>query len=160
MPHRRAIASAALMILALSGCGDSTEPAELDGTMHASIVGSSDPWDAEKTLTATMRHGNLVITGVESSTIEIVVTIYDAAVGSFTAVAGDPVPSVVATYGDARTFSYGSVRAGGTASATITELTDSRAVGTFAFMAAPVIPDLQGTPVYRIVNGTFNVRLR
>jgi hypothetical protein len=148
------------LLCALSSCGDSTDPVELDGTMHANVVGSADPWDAEKTLTATMTNGNLVITGVENSTVTITLTVYDAAVGTFTANGGDPVPRIEATYGDDRSFSYTSAAGTGTANIVITELSATKAVGTFTFLAFPVFIDLEGTPTYHIVNGTFDVRIK
>ena len=160
---RRCLVSAllALVVGALPGCGDGVDPLPVDGTMHASIVGSGDPWDAEKSLTATMSSGgNLAITGVENSTIEIKLTVYDAAVGTFTGTGGETVPKVEATYGDGRTFSYSSAGFGGTARVTITELSVTKAVGTFEFLAFPLRIDLQGTPSYRVVNGTFNVTIR
>jgi hypothetical protein len=144
----------------LTGCGDGTDPLPVDGAMHANIVGSSDPWDAEKTLTAKMVNGNLVITGIEDSSVEITLTVYDATVGSFTALGGEPVPKTEATYGDRRSFSYTSALAGGTANVTITELSATKAVGTFDFIAFPLLVDLDGTQMYRITNGTFNVTIR
>ena len=128
--------------------------------MHANVQGSADPWDAEKTLTATLTNGDLVIKGTENSTVTITLTVYNAAVGTFTAAGGEQVPKVEATYGDERSFSYTSVLEGGTARVTITELTATKAVGTFEFLAFPVILDLSLTPSYRILNGTFNVTIR
>lgn len=128
--------------------------------MHASITGSVDPWDADKTLTATMANGNLVIHGVEKSGIAITLTVYDAAVGQFSAVGGEPVPSLEATFGNDRTFSYTSAGMGGSIRATISELTAAKAVGTFEFLAFPQFLDDLGTPTYRVVGGTFNVTIR
>lgn len=162
----------ALVVGALSGCFDGTDPLpDLDGSMHATIenrttlnpifVRSPDPWDAEKALTATMTPGgNLVITGIESSRVEITLTIYDAAVGSFTASGGDLVPTVEATYGDGRTFSYSSSKFAGTAVVNITSLSATNAVGTFEFVAMPLMVDADFTPAYRVTNGTFSVRIR
>jgi hypothetical protein len=161
-----------LVVGVLPGCFDGTDPSPvLDGTMHATIanrttqnptfVGSSDPWDAEKALTATMTPGgNLVIAGVENSGIAITLTVYDAAVGSFSALGGEPAPRLEATFGNDRTFTYTSAAFGGTISATITELTATKAVGTFEFLAFPVIADGARTPSYRIRNGTFDVTIR
>jgi hypothetical protein len=150
----------ALGIGSLVACGDSTDPLPVDGTMHATIVGSSDPWDAENTLTARVTNGNLFISGAENSSVAITLTIHDAAVGVFSAAAGAPAPAVEATYGDNRTFSYGSVRTGGSATVTLTEFTATRAVGTFEFVATPVVPDFDNTASYRVANGTFNVAIR
>jgi hypothetical protein len=159
---RRRLVSALLaaVVSGLSGCGDGVDPLPIDGTMHADIVGSSDPWDADKKLTATMTNGNLLITGVEDSSIEITLTVYNAAVGTFTAMGGDPVPAIEATYGDSRTFAYTSVLSGGTARVTITELTATKAVGTFEFIAMPNLYDFDLTPTYRVANGTFNVTIK
>jgi hypothetical protein len=159
----------ALIVGVLPGC-DVVDPPPVDGTMHASIenrttlnptfVGSSDPWDAEKRLTATMSPGgNLVITGVENSRVEITLIIYNAAVGSFTSSPGELLPGVEATYGDARTFSYTSSK-GGTALVNITSLSATRAVGTFEFVAFPLLVDAEATPAYRVRNGTFSVNIR
>jgi hypothetical protein len=166
---RRRLVSAVLSLVvgALPGCGDGTDPLPVNGTMHADIVGSSDPWDAEKMLTATMSAGgNLVITGVENSTIQIRLTVYDATVGSFSAAGGDVVPKAEATYSDERTFSYSSSGTretgtlGGSVLVVITQLSATKAVGTFEFVAIPQRVDLEGTPSYRIRNGTFNVTIR
>ena len=143
------------------GCGDGgADPEAVDGTMHATIAGSSDPWDAEKSLSATMTNGKLVIKGVENSTIAISLTVYDAAVGSFTAAGNDQVPTAEATYGDERSFSYTSAKMGGMVTIVITELTATKAVGTFTFVAIPIIADLEGTDQYHVTNGAFDVIIR
>jgi hypothetical protein len=130
-------------------------------TINPTFVGSSDRWDAEKTLTATMSpRGNLVITGMENSGIAITLTVYNAAVGSFGALGGEPASRLEATFGNDRTFLYSSSAFGGTISATITELSARKAVGTFEFLAFPLIVDGVRTPSYRIRNGTFDVTIR
>ena len=162
----------ALVVGALPGCGvGGVDPLPVDGTMHATIenrttlspnfVRSNDPWDAEKALTATMSpSGKLVIAGIENSTIAITLTIYDATVGSFSAIGGELAPRLEATIGNDRTFTYSSAVFGGTISATITELSATRVVGAFEFLAFPVIVDGARTPSYRIRNGTCDVTIR
>jgi hypothetical protein len=151
---------ATLVGCGLMSCTDMTEAEPVDGAMHASIVGSADPWDAERSLTATMINGNLVVKGVEQSRASVTLTVYNAAVGSFDALGGEQAPRVEATYGDDRTFSYSSVLVGGTANVTITELSATKVVGTFMFLSMPVIPDPLLTASYRVVNGTFSVKIR
>jgi hypothetical protein len=130
-------------------------------TLNPTFVGRSNPWDAEKTLTATMSPGEkLVITGIENSGIAIKLTVYNAAVGSFSALGGEPASGLEATIGNDRTFLYSSAAFGGTISATITELSATRAVGTFEFLAFPLFVDGARTPSYRMRNGTFNVTIR
>jgi hypothetical protein len=148
-------------VAAIPGCDVPTAGEPVDGTMNANIVGSSEPWEAEKSLSATMALGKLIIKGVDSSTAAITLTIYNPAVGAFTAGGGEPLPSVEATYGDDRFFSYTSLKpGGGMVTLTITELTATTAVGTFAFVAMPIFNDLQGSDLYRVQNGTFNVTIR
>lgn len=162
MRRRLAIASFVGFFVSLASCGggDATGNGPVNGEMHATIVGSVDPWDAEKSLTAKLTNGKLVITGVEQSTVAITLTIYDAEVGAFTAIAGEQLPRIEATYSDNRTFSYSSSKTGGTTNITITELSATKAVGTFSFVAPAVAIDAQGTDQYRISNGTFDVRIR
>jgi hypothetical protein len=160
MRRRLVLGLLAVVSSILPGCGDSTDPLPLDGDMHANITGSADPWDAEKTLTGTMTNGNLEINGVENSGIAITLIVYNAAVGTFNAIGGEPAPRVEATFGNDRTFSYTSTAGTGTITVTITQLSATKAVGTFEFLAFPVFPDDVGTPSYRIVNGTFDVTIR
>ena len=155
------VAAAVSSLLLFVACGSGTDPAPIDGTMHGNITGSADPWDADKSLTASMTNGNLVIEGVEKSSITIRLTVYDAAVGTFNAMAGDPVPAAEATFGDGRTWTYSSAKPpSGNISVTITEITATTAKGTFNFLAYPIISDFAGTPTYRVTGGTFDVKIK
>jgi hypothetical protein len=125
--------------------------------MAADVVGEG-PWTARKSLAATMANGNLTITGVDNR-LSVTLKVFDAAPGSFTAVSGELVPAVEALFTDDLTFSYASAK-GGVATVVITELTESRVVGTFDFVAFAIFADARAMPQYHFANGTFNVRLR
>jgi hypothetical protein len=161
MQRRLVFAGLMASVLMFASCGDSTDPQAIDGTMHANIVGSSDPWDADKALSARLTNGNLVITGTENSSLSITLTVYDAAVGTFTARAGDAVPAAEAQFGDNRSWNYSSAQfPSGSISVTITELSGTNAKGTFEFLAFPVIADFAGTGSYRLNGGTFDVKIK
>jgi hypothetical protein len=162
------------MSVMLAGCGGDGATAasgEADGTMSATVSNSAD-WRASRSVTASLRHGELSIEGIEHSGRSVTILLVGVELD-----ANNPEKEqTISVYGQAldqpgfARFSEGAsnnfstTQAGGSGTFTITRLTPTRAVGTFTFTAvrSNAQPGAPGTQdlFRRLMGGKFDVRLQ
>ena len=167
------VGAAGMVAAVLAGCGgDATgASAEADGTMTAHVA-DTGRWTADKSVIATLQGGELVMTGTSKRGPSVKITVdgvvRDPAdpdkVQTFTLSGFSATAFGFATYSEGGINSFGTNTTGGSGTITITRLTETRAVGTFVFVAvrANIVPGGPGEQdlFRRLSEGTFDVRLR
>jgi hypothetical protein len=150
-----------------AACGDDGPTAgalENDGTMSA-MIGDTLPWSANLNVSATLEDGELLIQGLERTGKLVKLSIRDVTVDPQIADINRTVSfsfftaatTGYAFFSESSSDNFTTTVSGGSGTVVLQRLTETRAEGTFTFIAARAEGD---DPVRRLAQGKFDVRIR
>jgi hypothetical protein len=168
---RSVVACGGVLLAACGGDNGVGTSSEADGTMSAT-VGETLHWSSSRSVAATLRGDELVITGVERSGHSIKLDVFDVVMNPtnpdveqrFVLTGMSSIPFGFAQYSEGASDNFATNTTGGSGTIVITRLTATRVVGTFTFVGVRVLITGSGPgqeDLFRRVSvGVFDVRLQ
>lgn len=170
----RILSRVACSVALLTACGGDEAvgtSSAADGTMSATVADTGH-WSASRSVVATFRYDELLITGTERSGRYVKLDIYGVTVNPDTTgpeqrvfVSWQPgAQTGFALYSEGPNDNFSTNTTGGTGTIVITRLTATRAVGTFTFVGVRAVTTSSGPGLddlaRRLSVGVFDVRLQ